>query len=213
MARKTVSGPVRNKERTKEKLLKSVGKIISTKGFHSLKITNIARTASVDKKLIYNYFGSVENLINQYLRNLDFGSSMNSTEYIEEGLKDNGKTLSKNILKEMYSALSANPELQKIIVWELYEYNDILRELCDHRERLGDEMFQKFMHPHFKENHKKYRAILALLISSTYYLNIHADSNGSKFCGLDIHDKDDREVMACVIDDVIDFAYEKYGLK
>ena len=69
------------------------------------------------------------------------------------------------------------------------------------------------MHPHFKENHKKYRAILALLISSTYYLNIHADSNGSKFCGLDIHDKDDREIMACVIDDVIDFAYEKYGLK
>ena len=44
-------------------------------------------------------------------------------------------------------------------------------------------------------------------------MNIHADSNGSKFCGLDIHDKDDREIMACVIDDVIDFAYEKYGLK
>ena len=55
MSRKVVSGPIRDKHRTKEKLIKTVGEIIKSKGFHELKITNIAKVAGVDKKLIYKY--------------------------------------------------------------------------------------------------------------------------------------------------------------
>ena len=206
MPRKIVSGPLRDKDRTKAKLIKTVGKIIKTKGFHELKITKIAQVAGVDKKLIYEYFGTAENLINEYLHSEDYGSSMDFVQ------TDNGKQFSKMLIKNMYEALSKNKELQKIIVWELYEYNEILRKLAEHREELGEEIFQAAMHPYFKENHKKYRAVLAILISSTYYLNLHSTSNGSIFVGLNIKAENDRKILDEVISDLIDFAYEKYGM-
>ena len=209
MPRKIVSGPLRDKDRTKAKLIKTVGKIIKTKGFHELKITKIAQVAGVDKKLIYEYFGTAENLINEYLHSEDYGSSM---DFVKTDLSDNGKQFSKMLIKNMYEALSKNKELQKIIVWELYEYNEILRKLAEHREELGEEIFQAAMHPYFKENHKKYRAVLAILISSTYYLNLHSTSNGSIFVGLNIKAENDRKVLDEVVSDLIDFAYEKYGM-
>ena len=210
MPRKPVSGPLRDKDRTRAKLIKTVGKIIKNKGFHELKITKIAQVAGVDKKLIYEYFGTTENLINEYLRSEDYGSSI---DFVKTDLSDNGKQFSKMLIKNMYEALSKNKELQKIIVWELYEYNEILRKLSEHREELGEQIFQAAMHPHFKENHKKYRAVLAILISSTYYLNIHATSNGSIFVGFNIKAENDRKVLDEVICDLIDFAYEKYGIQ
>ncbi|MFK3656997.1 hypothetical protein, partial [Escherichia coli] len=139
----------------------------------------------------------------------DYGSSM---DFVKTDLSDNGKQFSKMLIKNMYEALSKNKELQKIIVWELYEYNEILRKLAEHREQLGEEIFQAAMHPYFKENHKKYRAVLAILISSTYYLNLHSTSNGSIFAGLDIRTSEDKNIMEEVINDLIDFAYEKYAL-
>lgn len=211
MPRKIVSGPIRDKERTKIKLLKTVGKIIRTKGFHDLKLTKIAETAGVDKKLIYNYFGSAENLINEYLRSHDFGSTIGEIDFSKIDLSDHGKELSKILVSNMYEAMLKNKELQKIIVWELYEYNEILKKLSDHREALGDGLFESVMAPHFKKNPKKYRAVLALLISSTYYLTIHAESNGSKFVGLDINNEEDRSIILEVISDIVNNAYKDYG--
>ena len=210
MSRKVVSGPIRDKDRTKEKLIKTVGEIIKYKGFHELKITNIAKVAGVDKKLIYEYFGTVENLINSYLQSEDYGSSMKNIDFANIDVSDHGKGFAKILIENMFDAISKNKELQKIIVWELYEYNDILRKLADHREEVGEEIFQSVMHPYFKANHKKFRAILGILISSTYYLNIHAQSNGSKFCGLNINDPEDKNIFLEVMGDIVDNAYEKY---
>lgn len=208
--RKKVSGPIRDKERTKQKLIKTVGKIISSVGFHGLKVTKIAESADVDKKLIYEYFGTVDNLINEYLKNHDFGSKMQKFE--AEKIDDHSKTLSKALIKNMTLALASDKELQRIIVWEISTYHKILRELSDHREELGEQLMQGLMRPHFRENLDKYRAVLAILISSTYYLNIHRDSNGSLFCGLDIRTEKDAATMESVVNDLIDFAYENYGL-
>lgn len=207
--RKAVSGPVRNKERTKAQLIKTVGKMIKTGGFQQLKVSKIAEVAGVDKKLIYEYFGSVDELVSEYFRNHDFGSKIQQIDFSDSA--DQGKTISKKLLKNMFDALSTDKELQKIIVWEISDYNKLLRELADHREALGEHMMQSIMHPHFKENLEKYRAVLAILISSTYYLNLPRDSNRSLFCGLDIRTDSHKTLLNDVINDIIDFAYEKYA--
>nr|WP_305051435.1 hypothetical protein [Elizabethkingia bruuniana] len=49
MARKVVDGPIRNKEKTKQKLLNAVGKILATKGYSELKVSKIATVAGLDK--------------------------------------------------------------------------------------------------------------------------------------------------------------------
>ncbi len=63
MARKITDGDIRNKERTKLKLIDAVAEIIQTEGYTKLGINHIARMAGVHKKSVYRYFGSVSNLI------------------------------------------------------------------------------------------------------------------------------------------------------
>lgn len=208
-----VSGPIRDKSRTKAKLIRAIGKIIKTRGFQQLKVTYVAKTAGVDKKLIYEYFGSVENLVNEYLRKQDYGSSAQQIDFSKTDFLDSGKEYSKTLIANMLEALSKNKELRQIIIWELSESNEMLRKLSDHREELGMILFNKVMLPYFKENEKKYRAILAILISSAYYLSLHAESNGSLFAGLDIRQNDDRQAINDAVNDIIDMAYEKYKWK
>lgn len=101
MARKRIQGPVRNKEKTKDRMLEAVGKILKNEGYTGLKVTNIAKTAEVDKKLIYDYYGSTDEVINTYIKSQDYWDNVseNSTEIIEENIVDNGKSLLKDFFE------------------------------------------------------------------------------------------------------------------
>ena len=76
MIRKKVQGPIRDKEKTKLRMLNAVGKILKSKGYQGLQVTKIATAAGVDKKLIYDYYGSVDKLINEYLKQRDYWNSV-----------------------------------------------------------------------------------------------------------------------------------------
>lgn len=71
MGRKVTDRPIRNRERTM-KLLEAVGEIIRTEGHAKLGVNHVARTAGVSKKLIYRHFGSLNDLIELYIRRKDF---------------------------------------------------------------------------------------------------------------------------------------------
>ena len=68
----TLSTPIRNKDQTKRKLIEAVGEIIKTNGYIGLGVNKIAKTAGVDKKLIYRYFGNINYLIECYLNENDY---------------------------------------------------------------------------------------------------------------------------------------------
>ena len=72
MARKVTDGPVRNKERTKENLISALGEILKKDGFSGLNISRVAEKAKVDRRLIYDYFGSLEGLVEEYLNTNDY---------------------------------------------------------------------------------------------------------------------------------------------
>ena len=71
MARKTYQGEKNDKSRTMTKLIQAVGAVLEKKGYTGLSIANIASTAGVDRKLISVYFGSVDNLIETYIKGKD----------------------------------------------------------------------------------------------------------------------------------------------
>ena len=98
-------------------MLEAVGKILKNEGYTGLKVTNIAKTAEVDKKLIYDYYGSTDEVINTYIKSQDYWDNVseNSTEIIEESIADNGKSLLKDFLKGQLATMTTNTELQKII--------------------------------------------------------------------------------------------------
>ena len=63
---------MKDKEQTKRKLIDAVGIIIKSKGFSSVRISKVARQAGVDRKLIYRYFGNMNNLTEAYIIENDY---------------------------------------------------------------------------------------------------------------------------------------------
>ncbi|MDQ1162334.1 AcrR family transcriptional regulator [Chryseobacterium sp. SORGH_AS 447] len=208
MPRKIVQGPIRDKEKTKQKLLAAVGRILRTKGYSGLKVSKIAAVAGYDKKLIYEYFGSTDKLIDEYLKSQDYWSNVENSN-IEIDLSDGGNELAKITLLNQFESMKRNKEFQKIILWELSENRAILKKLADEREEIGEVMFKNITDPFFgKEKDKRFRAIMALLISGVYYLNIHTVTNGSNFCGLDMKSDEGRKEIEKAISYLLDATYK-----
>lgn len=208
MPRKVVQGPIRDKEKTKQKLLAAVGKILRVKGYSGLKVSKIAAVAGFDKKLIYEYFGSTDKLIDEYIRSQDYWSRVNQ-ESLEVDLSDGGKELCKSAVLTQFESLKKNKELQKIILWELSESKPILRKLVEQREEAGEVLFENIIDPYFGDQALRTRAIMALLVSGAYYLNLYTGYNASKFCGVDLKSEEGRKAIEDAIVELIDLSYTK----
>ncbi|ANF53102.1 TetR family transcriptional regulator [Chryseobacterium glaciei] len=209
MTRKTTSGPIRDKERTKMKLLTAVGAILKKEGFTGLNVSRIATKANLHRKLIYEYFGGMENLVKEYLNSRDYWSvSLDQIdEIIEESKKDFGKQTAFSLLENQFDALMANEEMRKIINWGLSEDLKPLKELNKERERLGEELFSKITDDYFKDSEKNIRAIEGILIGGIYYLTLQAKMSGETMCGIDINTVEGRAEVKKTLKQIIEWAY------
>lgn len=211
--RKTLSGPLRDKSRTMARMVAAVGKVIQKKGYPGLTAPNIAIAAGVDKKLVWTYFGGIDNLIEEYVRQKDFWKFA-AKGYIDDLLKnpeDIGKNEISGILQSQFEVLHKDKALQKIIHWELGETNKMLRKIADKREEIGEQLFSVIM-PAFETTNVDFRAKLALVLGGIYYLSLHSRSNGSLVCGIDINEEEGRSRIENAIQDIIFEAYEKAGV-
>ncbi|MGU9937972.1 TetR/AcrR family transcriptional regulator [Empedobacter brevis] len=212
--RKATSGPLRDKSRTMARMIAAVGKVIQKKGYPGLTAPNIALAAGVDKKLVWTYFGGVDNLIEEYIRQKDFWKST-SKSFIDDLLKHPetiGKKEIETILQNQFDTLYKDKALQKIIHWELGEKNKMLRELADKREEMGEQLFSAIL-PDFTNTTVDLRARLALLVGGIYYITLHAKSNGSLFCGIDINEEEGRERVKAEIHQLISETFGKAAVK
>lgn len=192
--RKVTDGPIKNKERTKKNLIRAVGKIFEKEGHTGLNVVKIARAAKVDRKLIYLYFGSLDNLLQQYFKEKDFWMPPNN-KYISGLLLHKKPLTQKNILtilEEQLENMMTNKIFQKTMLWEISEKNKLTRTIADEREKVGEQLF-KLTESQFKNRRTDLRATLALQIAGIYYLALHAKTNGSTFCGIDINRPEGRK--------------------
>ena len=111
MEKKTGQPRARNKEQSRQLLLNAVGKIMETKCFAALKVNDIAEVAGLDKKLIYNYFGGREQLIEEYISTRDFWSNV-SMDNLPEDASSGGLEGLKTIFTSQFDAVYENKALQ-----------------------------------------------------------------------------------------------------
>ena len=206
--RKVTSGPIRNKERTKERLIATVGKVIHKYGYPGLTLVNIGKESGLDRKLVYVYFGSLDNLVETYILQKDFWKKVatKKIENILEHPESIGKDEISSLLINQFETLYKDKTLQKIIHWELGEKNKILRNISDQREAIGEELF-KYIDSDFKDYTTNPRALIALLIGGIYYLTLHSKTNGSTFCGIDINKPEGRIEIIETISNTISLLY------
>lgn len=193
MARKVTDGNIYNKERTKQKLLEAVGKILRTKGFESLNVSTIAKAAGVDRKLIYVYFDNLDNLVETYIKNNDYWQSFTETlqDLLAINRKDYGEQISTFIPQLQFEYLLKSKEVQKIILWDLSQKNQVLKTNSLKRENILSSIFE-ISDPLFKNTEIDFRAIQALIIGGIYYLTLQSVSNGIPFCEIDINKEIDK---------------------
>src|SRR5690606_1532992 len=170
------TGTVRNKDRSKQRFLDAVEEILIEKGVSALKVNDVAKAAGLDKKLIYNYFGGMDQLIDEYIQTKDFWSNVKGDK-IPASITDGGKAFVAENLLVQFEYVFKDKAFQKLLVWRLTEQRESLRKLTDAQEATGELLLQGITDPHFGENAAQFRAIMAVLISGAYYLNLYAAVN------------------------------------
>ncbi|TDQ08327.1 TetR/AcrR family transcriptional regulator [Pedobacter metabolipauper] len=209
MARKVTDGLVRNKERTKANLISALGRILKDDGFSGLSISRVADVAKVDRRLIYDYFGSLDGLVKEYLNSNDYWkiSPDEIDDIVQTSKDDSGKTLAYSVLENQFDSLIRNEEMRRIITWGLSEKLPILKELDLKREDMGNRVLSEVFDRHFENSDKNFRAMYAILMGGVYYLTLHAKMQENPFCGIDLQEPPGQEEIKKALKQFIDLAY------
>ena len=187
MTKKRYQGSINDKERSTQKLIEAVGTVIKTKGYKGLTATNIANTAGLSRRLITFYFGSVEELIETYIRGKDYwvAASGNAGKMMEENKGEQTREILECLLSNQLDYFYNNEEMQKIVLWQISESTQIMKEICEERE-LMSKVFFALSDQELKGKDIDLRASSALLVAGIYYLVLHAKSTDTLFCEIDL---------------------------
>lgn len=187
MARKTYQGVKNNKSRTMAKLIQAVGIILKKEGYTGLTVGNVAREAGVDRKLISNYFGTLDHLIETYIKNKDYWSSVH--EIAKKSLTTTEQLSSQYILENFLLTLidhfSKDEEMQHVVLWQISEQHMSMSHLTQFREKISAHFFPA-AEQELKDSQVDIRAISSILAAGIYYLVLHTKTTTSTFCEIDL---------------------------
>jgi len=208
-ARKIVAGPIRDKERTKRRLIATVGKVLQKYTYAGLTITNIAKESGLNPKLIYLYFGNLDGLIEEYILEKDFWTGKLKTQFTE--LAENPKSLNAQDANDLFllqfDSFLKDKSMQRIIHWEMGVKNKLLRKIAEDREEVGKSALNLIANQ-FEDTDVDIQATLAIILGGIYYLTLHAKNNGSTVGGIDINEDEGRERIENAIKRIISRDFE-----
>jgi AcrR family transcriptional regulator len=199
---------MKNKELTKRKLIDAIGEISKSQGLKGLKISKVSRHAGVDRKLIYRYFGNLNNLIEAYIIENDYW--MLFADHLKKTLREGDRTGSQafitTVLQEQFRFFLEKKEMQLLILMELSEKNPLMQSIHNARESLGQDFFE-ITDEHFASTTVNFRAVAALLVGGIYYIILHTRHNGYKFSDIDLRSEEGINAILETIANVIDWSF------
>ena len=176
---------IRNKHITRKRLISAVGSLLAKKGFKGLGVNAVAREASVDKVLIYRYFGGLPGLISAYGKEGDFWPSAlelaggDLQAFTKCSLSEKLSRLGHNFIK----ALRKRPVTCEIMIWEMTERNELTIELETIRENSMIEFYQMFLQ--IKDDKQDLQTVVTLIGAAISYLVLRS-RNIDLYGGLDL---------------------------
>jgi len=130
---------VKDAEETKSRIIAAVGTLLAKGGFHAVGVNAVARSAGVDKVLIYRYFGGLPKLLRAYAMQGGFWPLLSELlgGSLQELAKLSAPQIGSRILKGHLRQLLKRPNTREIMRWELVERNELTDELARAREQQG----------------------------------------------------------------------------
>lgn len=188
----------RDKERTKSKILKAVGEVMEQHGTEKVGVNLIARTAGVNKVLIYRYFNSVDGLMEQYVTSGEY-TSTTGEEYLENigvvASEDRAKTMTSMVLTFL-SDLRERKATRDLLRWEIGTGKSMLSDARNEvalrlLNRIGD-----------LPNCPDTGALMTFITAGIYYLTISKDYR-EKMITVDLQSDEGWHKIEKVIEDII----------
>lgn len=198
----------RNSIAVKMELIDAVGSVLKKHGFAKLGINLVAEEAKIDKNVIYRNFEDFDKLLEAYVEKQDFWF-MALKEHGKEAIEDK-RAFMKYMLADQVKVIYSNKELQQLLLWELGDQDDFTTNVAIKREILAKGIFDQYRSL-LDDYGVKFNFIIAILISSIYYLIIHREK--STFCETDLTRKNEREEFIEVIEWLTDLVFDKIERK
>ncbi len=132
-----------NRDETTREILKAVGALLARAGFRALGVNAVAREAGVDKVLLYRYFGGLPKLLEAFAATTDYwpsddellGPPAETAPSLAEGAAA--------VMGRFARALRGRPATLEILLWELFERNELTDALSAARERQGLRLLER----------------------------------------------------------------------
>lgn len=188
----------RDRERSEEKLISTIGELIEEVGFEGLGINQVAKRAGFSKNLIYRYFESLDGLIYAYMKKYDFWVNAEATQPDVSDIKNYLKSFYRREIAEFRGSTA----LKKLRRWELSTDKEFVVEIRRQREKNGVQ-FMDMMSQFAKVNKKQIQAVSALIDAGIVYLVMFED-NCQMYNGIDIQSDEGWAQIVEGIDLLID---------
>ncbi len=188
----------RDRERTKSKILKAVGEVIEQYGTEKVGVNLIARTAGVNKVLIYRYFNSVDGLMEQYVTSGEY-TSTTGDEYLENlGIiapEDRSKTMT-SLMLTFLSDLRERKATRDLLRWEIGTGKSML---SDARNEVAMRLLNKIGDlPDCSDT----GALMTFITAGIYYMTISKDYR-NKMINVDLQSDEGWNRIENVIKNII----------
>ncbi|MDR2274551.1 MAG: TetR/AcrR family transcriptional regulator [Sphingobacterium sp.] len=208
-SRKTYQGEKNNKERTMGKLIAAVGRVLEQKGYPGLTVGNISKEAGVDRKLIYLYFGTLDKLVETYIKGKDYwvSATINAVEYFGNTPTAGSRGFLESLLMNQFEEFQKNVEMQKVLAWQICEESLIMSEIAQEREKMSA-LFFAFADKELQGKDLDLRGVVSILVAGIYYLVLHSAHTKSTVCEIDISTAEGMDRIKDSIKNILGWAYD-----
>lgn len=182
--RKQVDGKFRNKERTKKELIQSIGKVLAERSYAGLNITSVSQAVGKNPKLIYEYFGTLDGLVQEYISQ-KLAASYPSLELADRMVANPDYVTDEDLVELIVMRqkdISADRELQALIHWNLVLSESRVRGTQAKIARLLATLVSRFRDLPVPPKHFS-REMLEIISSGVIFLSVHAHTNGQSLFG------------------------------
>lgn len=129
----------RNPERTRRRLLAAAIRLFAAHGFDGVSVDQIVAAARVNKRMVYHYFGSKEEIYRAALQ--DVYHRLDPVESRAVEMNATPKEKLARLLEGAFAFLDENPEYVRLLLWEnLASGRHIVRE----EDRLSKTLLHRF---------------------------------------------------------------------
>jgi AcrR family transcriptional regulator len=201
----------RNPDEKMSRLIDAVGETLIEKGYNGLGVNKIATRAGVSKPMVYQYFGSFSGLLKAYISGKDsWVPYFKSLNLPDKPTTEDLKNCFIKMLQDQFRYFHQEKEMQRLIHWQVSEYNPLMRATCEVREREGLRLLD-MVDGHFRNSGVSLKAVLALLVGGVYFNVLHDSADAGTMAGIDLKNEKQFEIILNTLAQVIEWAFNAAG--